>query len=201
MASKRKLYSPPVLIGLMGNRGIGKTTTAKAVCDRYEGFRRMSFADAVRAAGNEYFANERIKDPVISRWLHSVGEQPFAHGTKDTPIPGLGITPRDILIEIGEGRRQDDPNVWVDKIVDQIVDFTGHVIIDDVRFENEVDFIHSAGGLVVVLVDFEDRVEADCKPPELVDRAQVLQSTHGSPEITASNLVYECMQFGCVRNI
>lgn len=149
MTQKRRIYSPPLLIGLAGSHGVGKTTLAKTVVDRYENFTRMAFADPLREEGMAYFNAERIKDPVISRWLNSIGERPFAHEHKDTPIPGLGVTPRDILIEIGQGRRQQDPDYWIDRLFDRVRDTHRHVIVDDVYQVNEARAIVAAGGALV----------------------------------------------------
>lgn len=204
MTIKRKLHARPMLIGLMGLRGIGKTTTAQAVCNRYDGFRRMSFADALRSEANEYFANERLKDPVISRWLHSIGDAPFSHENKDTLIPGLGVTPRDILIEIGEARRQIDPLHWVNKVQERVLACPYHVIIDDVRFEAEVDFVQRVNGHVMLLTSSLDAsdAKADCTPEHLVDRRDVaVVIAKGSPEETAGRLVETALRLNLMRTI
>jgi len=137
MSKKRRINAPgPLLIGLCGARGAGKTTTAKAICDRYVGWRRMSFADPLREAGWELLRNEAVRDPLVKMYLQTTAD-PFGHGAKDLPIPGMEVTPRDILIELGEYERSRDPFHWINKLRDSIMACPDHVVIDDVRFEAE----------------------------------------------------------------
>jgi hypothetical protein len=129
----------------MGARGAGKTSTAKAICDRYANFVRFSFAEPVRTEAFQLIKAESLRDPMVAKWLHAVGD-PFAHKTKDTPIWGMEVTPRDLLIEVGENARRQDPTYWIRKIRQQIAETTAHVVIDDVRFTPEHRFIQELNG-------------------------------------------------------
>lgn len=160
MTAKRKLYAPPMLIGLKGSHGCGKSTLARAIAQRYEGFVVYSFADDMRRQVTEYLAQQRLADPVVARYMHSVGSI-FAHGVKDRVIPGIECTPRDLLIEIGEGQRKLDPDYWVDQMRERIAETHRHVIIDDVLFENEEQMIRGVNGMVFALETREDvRIKA-----------------------------------------
>jgi hypothetical protein len=139
MAEKRRVNTAlPLLIGLMGARGAGKTSTAKAICDRYANFVRFSFAEPVRTETFQLIKAESLRDPMVAKWLHAVGD-PFAHKTKDTPIWGMEVTPRDLLIEVGENARRQDPTYWIRKIRQQIAETTAHVVIDSMGHGDVLD--------------------------------------------------------------
>ena len=52
------------------------------------------------------------------------------------------------------GRDLHGPNTWVDKVFDAVhqLNFAQHIVITDVRFENEAAAVRSHGGRVVRLI-------------------------------------------------
>lgn len=146
---KRKLYRAPMLLALCGARGAGKTTVAQAIVDRYADFKRMSFADPIREEASEILQHARLADPIVDLYLKS--HPPFARDFKDRTIPGLEITPRELLIQVGNGRREEDPFYWVNIMKQRILDCPYHVVIDDLRYDTEMEFVRAHAGYVVEL--------------------------------------------------
>lgn len=148
-----------MLIGLAGLKRSGKDTFARALATQAQrdGYATATsaFADKVReAAGIVYelayfeFVNDNIKDEIDPRW---------------------GITRRQMLINVGKGQRQHDPDHWVKlwrlrhNSIGQTVSiprlsiWTSPItkpilhIVTDVRRANEAAAIHDLGGIVVLI--------------------------------------------------
>lgn len=143
--------SRPLLIGLWSPvMGSGKTTFANALVSQ-EGFRKTAIAstlkDMVRtfleSSGiNPYDAAELIADPEL----------------KEAPLDCLmGKSPRYAMQTLGTewGRDLFGHDFWVSAALKRAVRIQSagiSVVIDDVRFRNEADAIHKAGGYVVQVV-------------------------------------------------
>lgn len=180
--TKRRINAPgPMLIALTGARGAGKTTVASAICERYVGFTRMSFADPVRDAVNAILAEERIKDPLVSMWLDMASRSggPFHRNHKDSEIPGIRMTPRDLLIEVGETARAQNPYHWIDILFARIQDETRHVVIDDLRYDREREAVQSVGGAVYWLRHHVD--EAPDGDVDVTTIHSIMQKSQKSP--------------------
>ncbi len=123
------------IIGLAGFKRSGKDTAAQALVRA--GWKRVAFADALREEVRAlYPAAASIPD-----------------AAKDEPHPDLGgRSLRDLLIEHGMRRREEDPDYWV-KIAEQKIRSclsAGHsVVVTDVRMDNEWDMLRSLGALMV----------------------------------------------------
>lgn len=135
MTHKRGAKMPKqIIIGLSGKRGSGKTTGAMYLEENY-GFKLVSFAKKLK----EY---AEIMHPGISKWH------------KEIPRKELGgETPRTYYISLGEHERYYDQDYWLK--APKIEDQTGNIVIDDVRFKNEADFIRKLGGKIIRLNRFE----------------------------------------------
>ncbi|XWV26024.1 hypothetical protein QJ857_gp1056 [Tupanvirus soda lake] len=139
-----------VLIGLMGIKGSGKTTGAAYLVDHYY-FVEKSFAECLKKACKELFL-------LSDEQVFGTQEQ------KETPDPRwFGCTPRKMLQFVGTELLRDN----LDKIMPGLGKnvFTHHfklwyeseikmnpnlcVVVSDVRFQNEIDFIQSLGGVVI----------------------------------------------------
>lgn len=139
---------PPLpVIGLMGALGSGKTTVAKHIAAT-RGYLRLRMADP-------------LKDMLLALGLTRAqvdGDE------KETPSPILGgRTPRFAMQTIGTewGRQIIHPDIWVNAMAHKI----GHlgvlppadprrpngVVIDDIRFPNEVAMVERLGGLLAVI--------------------------------------------------
>jgi hypothetical protein len=136
------------LIGICGPAGSGKDTLADGIA-AMDVYFKYSFADPIRAAINAMFgfgpANWENRD-----W-------------KEEPIDWLGISPRTLAQSLGTewGRDMIESELWL-KIAQQKfakIDGTARMehgrilglgmIIPDVRFNNEAQWIRDAGGLLL----------------------------------------------------
>jgi len=139
-----------VLVGLMGIKGSGKTTGADFLVKKYN-FVEKSFAECLKKACKELFL-------LSDEQVFGTQEQ------KETPDPRwFNCTPRKILQFVGTELLRDNLEKIMPGLGQNI--FTHHfelwyqtelkknpnlrVIISDVRFKNEIDFIQSLGGSVI----------------------------------------------------
>lgn len=125
------------IVGLTGAAGSGKSTIAVAL--QAKGlFTRMSFGHGLkRVAGFIFgFSYEQL-----------YGEE------REVTDERYGFSPRYVLQYLGtEVFRMMYANVWID-VLKRTADEMGvkRIVIDDLRFENEADFVHSLGGIVILI--------------------------------------------------
>jgi hypothetical protein len=135
LAVKRGDYN--MLIAFTGRAGSGKSTAAQALVDR-DGYIRCSFAqpikDMVKAMGISY---AEMTDAKI----------------KNMPNPDYGDkSPRYIMQTLGTewGRNMIDPDIWINvwrrKLPPRAI---YNIVVDDCRFENEVQIVKTLGGIVI----------------------------------------------------
>lgn len=128
---------PITIIGLSGKRGVGKTTMANYLHDVYK-FKRISFADRLKEVAKELMPFQDVH-------LSTKG--------KEKPFNNYDWTPREFLIQLGQFMRYYDKNYWVRSSgIDNAV---GRIVIDDVRFPNEVEYLKSLGAKIVRIKRFE----------------------------------------------
>lgn len=139
-----------MIIGIGHVAQTGKDTAAEALC-RDLGFRRVSFADPLKALAKE--ANPII----LSNMMTNVG---LGSGKLSKLVDQLGWDAakvqfpavRQFLQDLGLGARNVfGPDFWVNVAMESIGDFD-NVVIPDVRFINEADAIKYAGGKMVKIV-------------------------------------------------
>jgi cytidylate kinase len=136
------------LIGLTGPAGCGKSTIARALVQHENDL--CYWKDATR---------HRFAGP-LKAMLRTLGltEAQVDGDEKETPCELLGgKTARAAMQLLGTewGRNMIGPNLWVRATMLRVdVDLAESklVVIDDVRFDNEVDAIHERGGIVVSLI-------------------------------------------------
>lgn len=127
-----------MMIGLVGAARCGKSTVADFLTREY-GYEKHSFAT-------------RIREGLLSA-LPFV-QREYLYEKKDEGIPELhGTTGRALLQQMGhEWGRNIDQDMWV-KALDSYLDIMcinkNNVVIDDVRYLNEVDYIKANGGYIV----------------------------------------------------
>lgn len=116
------------VVGFCGAAQVGKTTTAQAVRERIRGPSViLPFAAPLKQLARDYFGWDGTKDARGRQLLQMLGT------------------------DVG---RWWDENFWVKKWAgeaDGLCSRGTSILVDDVRFQNEVDAIHSLGGFVVHL--------------------------------------------------
>lgn len=142
----------PFIIGFAGRAHSGKDTAALHLVQRY-GFHRFAFADPLREM---LFA---LLDQVGAD--HAYATEPHL---KEVPIPGLGFSYRHLAQTLGTdwAREQLDGNFWLNTaaLALGITTASAHrmaapvhdrIVIPDVRFRNELQWINAQGGVVIHL--------------------------------------------------
>lgn len=122
-----------MIIGLCGAAGSGKTTVGDLIC---------GLADATQIA---------FADPIYDAVSAITGlsrRQLADRSLKEQPIEWLGRSPRELLQTLGTewGRNIVHDEIWIRRAMKRASEARGLVVITDVRFDNEADAIHRAGG-------------------------------------------------------
>lgn len=135
-----------MIIGIVGFAGSGKGTVSDILV-RDHGFTKLSFADPVKDAVAAIFG-----------WSRELleGDTDVSRGFREKVDPwwtkkfGYEVTPRKMLQLMGTeaGRDVFDMDLWIHNM-DFRLDRHENVVIADVRFPNEIDFIKKRGGFVV----------------------------------------------------
>lgn len=131
----------PTLIGLSGLAGCGKDTV-RLVLESQHDFDGIAFADPIR--------------DMLSTLLETCGigdEWMIDRDLKEQKIPEIGASYRQLAQMLGtEWGRAIDQNLWVKIVAAKIAMFSrfepAGIVISDVRFPNEAEWIHSQGGYV-----------------------------------------------------
>jgi hypothetical protein len=138
---KKKLkafMSPPKLIGLAGKARSGKDTVAKMLDDAFC-VRRIALADPVRAA--------------VAASLNMTMEA-YLDLPKEEVLEWLGKSRRQLEQTLGTewGRNLVNENLWLmvleEKIEKYMDEWGEHVVVTDVRFNNEACKIREMGGTI-----------------------------------------------------
>ena len=139
-----------VLIGIMGQKGSGKTTCANHLKDNY-GFIEKSFADPLKRACQELFSltdhqiygTQQEKETPDKRWfnctprkmLQFVGTD-LLRNNLEKIMPGIGV---DIFVHAFK--------IWYEQEISKNPNI--NIVLSDVRFQNEVNLVQELGGIVV----------------------------------------------------
>ena len=135
-----------MIIGLVGYIGSGKGTVGDILV-RNHGYTKFAFADALKDAVATIFtwprgllegdsnASRAFRERTDVWWSHKLGYE---------------VTPRLILQKFGTEacRNGIADNIWIAALEKRIHGYED-VVISDCRFPNEINFIRSAGGVIV----------------------------------------------------
>lgn len=125
-----------MLLGIAGLAGSGKDTVANMLVERFA-FTKVSLADPLKRICKDVFdfTDEQLWGPSEHR------NAPDARWD--------GLTPRYALQQLGtEWGRRMHPDVWVRYMIRSAQAQKADVVTADVRFPNELEAIHAAGGKV-----------------------------------------------------
>lgn len=126
------------MIALTGYAGSGKTTAAKYLVEAH-GFTLVKFAGPLKS---------------MMRCL-GLGDREIEGDLKEQPCAILGgKTPRHAMQTLGTewGRALIHSDLWVNAAMEMaadVLDHGGRVVIDDMRFGNEVKAVKSNGGIII----------------------------------------------------
>lgn len=136
-----------MLIGFSGKKGSGKSYFADYLVNN-KLFIKLSFASPLKEITKILFnlSDEDVKDPIKKELIN----------------PKFNASPRELMQWLGTDIMREEFNkkfnysgsIWIDNVKDKIktlLEDNKDVVIDDVRFQNEVDMIHSLGGIVINL--------------------------------------------------
>jgi dephospho-CoA kinase len=140
-----------MIIGFVGFIGSGKDTAADYLVN-FHGFRRDSFANTLKDAVAAVFGWDRTLLEGRTTQAREWREQVDPWWAERLAMPNL--TPRLILqlwgTEVCRQGFHDD--IWIASIENKMRKTTDNIVISDVRFPNEINAIHKAGGKVVRVV-------------------------------------------------
>ncbi len=140
-----------LLIGITGKKYSGKDATAKIIQDHF-GLNVTAFASKLKQAlkiifcleDNQLFGDSKTKEIVDPRW---------------------GISPREMMQEVGTGIvRNICPDVWVKGV---FLDLDKHGlyypaspgwVISDVRFRDEAQAVRERGGIIIRIIRPEPKI-------------------------------------------
>lgn len=137
-----------IIIGVCGFQGSGKDTVADYLVNTH-GFRRMSFAGALKDAVAAVFGWDRELLEGRTRQSREWREQVDAWWAEKLAMPHL--TPRWVLqywgTEVCRHGFHDD--IWIRSVEHRLLSTTDNVVFSDVRFPNEISSVRRSGGLVI----------------------------------------------------
>lgn len=143
------------LIGLVGQKNSGKTTVAKYLVEK--DFTEVVFAEPVK----------RITEIVFGfpydLLLGDTAEKRKIRDTLKDPVWGMTAVEAMQFMGTELFRQGFDKDVWI-KIASRKIKEHDLVVVSDVRFENEVEFIRQSGGEIWVL--YENPEDIVPKTPE-----------------------------------
>lgn len=132
-----------MIIGFGHRSGVGKDTAAKLLKTDLrrngESVEIISFASVLKKNCHQMCGWAGLEDEL------------FYNNNREarlTPLPKLGgKTPVDIWVEVGEAMRAIHEDTWVEALFAQAA--ADHLLIPDVRHQNEVEIIKRYGGMVI----------------------------------------------------
>jgi len=134
-----------MIIGLVGFIGSGKGAAGDIL--QGLGFTQQSFAGSVKDIASVMFAWPRHLLEGDTEESRSFREMPDINWSEKFKRP---FTPREALQKIGTevGRDIFHKDFWV-QLLDAKVNSVDDYVITDVRFPNEIEWIHKRGGIVI----------------------------------------------------
>jgi hypothetical protein len=136
-----------MIIGLLGFIGSGKGTAGELL--ERMGFTPVSFASGVKDVTAEMFGWPRGMLEGVTEHSRKFREQPDEFWSKEFGKP---FTPRYALQLMGTeiGRDIFHKDFWIIKLKREIEKNPNkHYVITDVRFQNEIEFVHNMGGCLI----------------------------------------------------
>lgn len=144
-----------ILIGLIGYKQSGKDTCADYLVEKY-GFHKYAFAEPVKQVCKIMFQldSQQLEDSI----------------QKEENDPRWDLTPRQMMQKVGTDmvRHYWGENFWVRCMEMRVYkDKKERIVVSDVRFQNEADWIKQNHGILVRIVDNTHSTYTDPHPSEV----------------------------------
>ena len=124
-----------MIIALCGKKGSGKTLAANFIQQQDKTFKHLAFADTIKDIvimmyptwDRSRLDSENILDRI---WKESIDGR-------------YNTSPRKAMQDIGKMFKKNDKTVWCRLLKSKITDMNENIVISDVRFPDEVEYIHN----------------------------------------------------------
>lgn len=134
-----------MIIGFCGKKGSGKSFFSNYLVNKHN-FIELSFAKPLKEAIKNIFnlTDDDVNDP----------------NKKEIKIDRLNASPRELMQWMGTDIIREEFNkkfnyngsIWVDNMKENFKKlYKKNIVISDVRFQNEIDLIHSYNGIVIYI--------------------------------------------------
>lgn len=140
----------PVLIGIVGAAGAGKSSAAAWLELRHQ-FVGASFAATLKDMLEAHYTARGIDYIYL-----------YEPALKGAVVPELGVTTRELMQRLGDTFRRIDPDWWVKALADALgmrstlaarrVPVHDRIVISDVRYPNEAGWVRAQGGALLRIV-------------------------------------------------
>lgn len=123
----------------------GKTTLAYRITKEW-GYERLSFAEPLR---------KMVVDFITAFGVDYVRALKYVYDEKEVEIPQIGASARRLMQTLGTewGRNLIRRDIWVRAMEQKVIQIpmtrTRGIVIDDLRFQNEAQWVIDMGGMVV----------------------------------------------------
>jgi dephospho-CoA kinase len=126
-----------VIIGIIGNKQVGKDTFADILCKHYN-YKKYSFADPLKRTCKELFdlTDEQLTNPIL----------------KETVDKRWNKTPRQILQFIGTDiiRKYVAKDFWITRFENWLLkENSNKIVIPDIRFSNELEAVKNKNAIII----------------------------------------------------
>lgn len=137
-----------MIIGFVGFISSGKDTAADYLVNTH-GYRRDSFANTLKDAISQIFGWDRTLLEGRTSEARAWREQVDSWWAERLTMPHL--TPRWVLQHFGTEvcRIGFHDDIWIASLENKLRRTGDNIVISDVRFPNEIEAIHNAGGQVI----------------------------------------------------
>ena len=139
------------IIGISGKKGSGKDTFAKLLQ------KQLELATCKTVKIDSFAANLKYCCALISGQPNYLFNN---QNMKDKKAGFLNLTNRELMQKFGDLTRSLDKDIWIKSLFSKYIDNPPeYLIISDVRFKNEADYIKDIGGILIRIES--DRVISD----------------------------------------
>ena len=126
------------LIGLVGKKNTGKHTCSKFIASVFSDVRVISISDPIKKA---------------CMAVYNLDEYNMTYG-KDHTVPRWNMTPREMVYKLRDSiTNQESSDHWIKILAIRLDNFHDHqithIVIPDVKHQEEADFIRSMGGKLI----------------------------------------------------